>query len=231
MDHHPALVSSQIRTAQIIDDVVHAIRRGRNCLVMAGRTERVDQLAAELNARGLAPMVLHGSISPVKRRVILKQLADWDPAHAREPMLLGATASYIGEGFDCPALDTLFLCSPSSSESIITQNVGRIMRDLPGKTTVEVHDYADTRVPMLTRMHGKRLTAYKRIGFTNSVIGEIPLFPGTEIAALAPASPSEPAAVPAAEVRAWAKKNGLNIPDHGRLRPEIWDQYRVAHLP
>jgi Lsr2 len=145
-------------------------------------------------------------------------------------MLLAATASYIGEGFDCPALDTLFLCSPSSSESIITQNVGRIMRDLPGKTTVEVHDYADTRVPMLTRMHGKRLTAYKRIGFTTPVIGEIPLFPGSEMAAPAPAArPSEPAAVPAAEVRAWAKKNGLNVPARGRLRPEIWDQYRAAH--
>ena len=78
-------------------------------------------------------MVLHGSISPGKRRVILKQPAHWDPVHAREPLLLAATASYIGEGFDCPALDTLFLCSPSSSESIITQNVGRIMRDLPGK--------------------------------------------------------------------------------------------------
>ncbi|HEX5303175.1 MAG TPA: DEAD/DEAH box helicase family protein [Streptosporangiaceae bacterium] len=129
----PALVPDRIRTAQIIDDVMHAIRRGRNCLVMAGRTEHVDQLAAELNARGLAPMVLHGSISPGKRRVILKQLADWDPVHAREPMLLAATASYIGEGFGCPALDTLFLCSPSSSESIITQDAGRIMRDLPGE--------------------------------------------------------------------------------------------------
>jgi superfamily II DNA or RNA helicase len=202
---------------------------------MAGRTEHTDRLAAELNARGLAPMVLHGSISPGKRRVILKQLADWDPVHAREPMLLAATAGYIGEGFDCPGLDTLFLCSPSSSESIITQNVGRIMRDLPGKTTVEVHDYADTRVPMLTRMHGKRLTAYKKIGFTNPVIGEIPLFPGTEMAvpamaAPAPTHPSKPAAVSAAEVRTWAKKNGLDVPARGRLRPEIWDQYRVAHL-
>src|SRR5207302_5967864 len=208
----PALVSDQTRTAQIVDDVVRAIRRGRNCLVMAGRTEHVDLLAAEITSRDLAPMVLHGSVSPGQRRAILKRLADWDPAHTREPLLLAATASYIGEGFDCPALDTLFLCSPSSSESIITQNVGRIMRGLPGKTTVEVHDYADTRVPMLTRMHGKRLTAYKRIGFTNPVIGEIPLFPGTEIAARAPASPSEPAAVPAAEVRAWAKNNCLDVP-------------------
>jgi superfamily II DNA or RNA helicase len=224
-------VSDRVRTGQIIDDVVHAISRGRNCLVMAGRTEHVDQLAAELNARGLAPMVLHGSISPAKRRAILKQLADWDPVHAREPMLLAATASYIGEGFDCPALDTLFLCSPSSSESIITQNVGRIMRDLPGKTTVEVHDYADTKVPMLTRMHGKRLTAYKKIGFTNPVIGEIPLFPDAEMAAPAPARPSKPGAVSAAQVRAWAKENGLDVSARGRLRPEIWEQYRLAHLP
>src|SRR2546429_2773147 len=95
---------------------------------------------------------------------------------------------------------------------------------------------SDTRVPMLTRMHGKRLTAYKKIGFTNPVIGEIPLFPGTEMAApamaaRAPASPSKPAAVSAAEVRAWAKENGLDVPARGRLRPEIWDQYRAAHLP
>ncbi len=66
-------------------------------------------------------------------------------------------------------------------------------------------------------------------GFTNPVIGEIPLFPGTEMAAPTPARPSKPDAVPAAEVRAWAKDNGLDVPARGRLRPEIWDQYRVAH--
>jgi hypothetical protein len=84
-------------------------------------------------------------------------------------------------------------------------------------------------------MHGKRLTAYNKIGFTNPLIGEIPLFPGTEraapaMAAPAPAHPSKPAAVSAAEVRAWAKENGLDVPARGRLRPQIWDQYRAAHL-
>ena len=105
-----------------------------------------------------------------------------------------------------------------------------LQRVLPGgrRGAVHAHRYTDTKVPMLTRMHGKRLTAYKRIGFTNPVIGEIPLFPGTEMAAPAPAPPSKPAAVSAAEVRAWAKENGLGVPARGRLRPEIWDQYRVA---
>ena len=186
----PALVSDQTRTRQIVDDVVLAIGRGRNCLVMAARTEHVGLLAAEITSRGLTPMVLHGSVPPGQRRAILKQLADWDPARAREPLLLAATTSYIGEGFDCPALDTLFLCSPSSSETIITQNVGRIMRELPGKTTVEVHDYADTQIPVLTRMHGRRLTAYKRLGFTSPTIGDIPLFPGSEMTGPRPPLPA-----------------------------------------
>ena len=58
--------------------------------------------------------------------------------------------------------------------------------------------------------------------------------PGTEMAdpapAPAPAHPSKPTAVSAAEVRAWAKENGLDVPARGRLRPEIWDKYRAAHL-
>ncbi len=32
-----------------------------------------------------------------------------------------------------------------------------------------------------------------------------------------------------AEVRAWARLAGLDVPDRGRLRPEIWDAYRQAH--
>jgi hypothetical protein len=31
-----------------------------------------------------------------------------------------------------------------------------------------------------------------------------------------------------AEVRAWARVNGLDVPDRGRLRPDIWTAWRVA---
>jgi len=73
-----------------------------------------------------------------------------------------ATDRYIGEGFDCPRLDTLFLAFPVSSESPMTQYVGGILREHPGKPGAEVHDYADTKVPMLARMHGKRLITCRR---------------------------------------------------------------------
>jgi hypothetical protein len=32
-----------------------------------------------------------------------------------------------------------------------------------------------------------------------------------------------------AEVRAWARRAGMDVPDRGRLRPEIWDAWRTAH--
>jgi len=41
----------------------------------------------------------------------------------------------------------------------------------------------------------------------------------------APAAP----APSTAEVRGWARGNGLTVPARGRLRPEIWDAWRAAH--
>jgi ERCC4 domain-containing protein len=43
----------------------------------------------------------------------------------------------------------------------------------------------------------------------------------------APAAP-EPST---AELRAWARANGLAVPDRGRLRPEVWDAWRSANRP
>jgi hypothetical protein len=32
-----------------------------------------------------------------------------------------------------------------------------------------------------------------------------------------------------AQVRAWARSEGIDVPDRGRLRPEVWERYRAAH--
>jgi hypothetical protein len=92
---------------------------------------------------------------------------------------------------------------------------------------------------MLTRMHGRRLTAYKKIGFAFPVVGEIPLSPGGEMAeprlplpaptSAGPRKPGRVTPVSASQVRAWAKEHGIDAADRGRLRPEIWEQYHAAH--
>jgi hypothetical protein len=41
-------------------------------------------------------------------------------------------------------------------------------------------------------------------------------------------APTAPAPA-TAEVRAWARSQGLTVPDRGRLRPDIWQAWRAAH--
>ena len=95
------------------------------------------------------------------RRSVVEQLA--------EPGLTGAvlvaTASFLGEGFDCPSLDTVFLAFPMKFRGSIVQYVGRILRATPGKTLVMVHDYVDVEVPVLARMYAERARAYANLGF------------------------------------------------------------------
>jgi hypothetical protein len=76
-----------------------------------------------------------------------------------------ATGPYAGEGFDCPALDTLFLAAPVASKGSLTQYAGRILRSHENKTTAEVHDYLHERTGVLAAMLTKRAPGYTGPGF------------------------------------------------------------------
>lgn len=75
-----------------------------------------------------------------------------------------ATGKHVGECFDCPRLDTLFLALPISWKGKVAQYAGRLHRDYPGKAEVQLFDYVDIHVPMLERMYQKRLKGYAPIG-------------------------------------------------------------------
>lgn len=83
----------------------------------------------------------------------------------KETVILIATGSLIGEGFDFPRLDTLFMAMPVSFRGVVEQYAGRLNRDYSGKENVIVYDYVDSHIPMLDTMYAKRLKAYKQIGY------------------------------------------------------------------
>jgi superfamily II DNA or RNA helicase len=83
-----------------------------------------------------------------------------------EGRVIMATGKYIGEGFDDPRLDTLFLTLPVSWRGTIAQYVGRLHRLYDGKREVRVYDDADLNVPMLARMFDRRCRGYEGVGYT-----------------------------------------------------------------
>jgi superfamily II DNA or RNA helicase len=156
------LVEDGERTRAICADVATAARNGRNCLVLSQWTSHVAHIAESLEELGLRPLILDGSMGRKARNAVVDELATLKPGAG---VVLVATGSLLGEGFDCPPLDTLFLTFPIAFKGRLVQYVGRVLRPVVGKERVEVHDFVDTEVPVLARMHGRRLPAYASLGF------------------------------------------------------------------
>jgi superfamily II DNA or RNA helicase len=154
------LVANEARSQQVLTDVLDALARGRNCLVLTQWTAHVTLLADLLQAAGHDPVVLRGGMGAGQRREALERLR---PGHG--PLLVVATGPYVGEGFDCPALDTLFLAAPIAFKGRLVQYVGRVLRAAPGKHIVEVHDYHDVQTAVLASSLRKRAAGYRSLGF------------------------------------------------------------------
>jgi hypothetical protein len=154
------LAADEARNQQVLTDVLAALARGRNCLVLTQWTAHVSVLADLLRAVGHDPVVLQGGTGVGQRRGALERLRPNDA-----PLLVVATGPYIGEGFDCPALDTLFLAASIAFKGRLVQYVGRVLRPAPGKHVVEVHDYHDIRTGVLASSLRKRAPGYRSLGF------------------------------------------------------------------
>jgi superfamily II DNA or RNA helicase len=158
------LVEDDARTEQVVIDIVAALERGRHCLVLTQWTAHVERFTEALQHRGLAPVVLRGGMSTKARHNALTRLK---PATDGPPLLVVATGPFVGEGFDCPALDTIFLAAPIAFKGRLVQYTGRILRPFPGKTTAEVHDYHDINTGVLASSLAKRAPGYTSLGFPN----------------------------------------------------------------
>jgi superfamily II DNA or RNA helicase len=157
------LVQDQERSRLVCDDVIEALAEGRRCLVLSQWKEHCALLSDRLRSSDVEPIVLEGGLGKRARTALLDRI---ECTPHDEPLVVVTTGQYLGEGFDCPQLDTLFLAFPVSFKGRLVQYTGRLMRAHEHKANVRVYDYADLRLPILRAMHTRRLATYKTLGFT-----------------------------------------------------------------
>jgi len=168
-DIYRALAEDELRNRCIVDDIIATLEEGRSPIVLTERKDHLELLAELLRPAVRHLVVLQGGMRAKKRREAAAQLESLPDSEER---LVLATGRYIGEGFDNPRLDTLFLAMPVSWKGTLIQYSGRLHRHHPAKSEVRIYDYVDREVPMLLRMFEKRLRTYRAIGYAR---GEAPL--------------------------------------------------------
>jgi superfamily II DNA or RNA helicase len=160
---YTTLVENEARNQQIVTDVVEAVKSHRTPIILTQRKEHVVRLSDMLKNQTDARIVtLVGSDSAKVKNQTMELLAN---IPHDEQLIIIATGKYVGEGFDYPRLDTLFLVSPIAWKGTLSQYAGRLHREYPGKQNVRIYDYVDIHIPVLERMYHKRLTGYAQIGY------------------------------------------------------------------
>ena len=151
------------RNNMIISDIKKCIEENRTPIVLTRYKDHAKSLYESLKKNVLDHTYLIYGDHTLKeneevRKTILALSHD-------EPFILVATSQSVGEGFNVPRLDTLFLTSPVSGEPLVDQFLGRINRDYKYKKSAIVYDYVDSHVHYFNNMYKKRLSAYRKIGF------------------------------------------------------------------
>jgi len=164
-DLYAALTHHSPRNTMIAEDVMESIYNGRFPALLTERREHLEYFREMFEDRIDNLIVFKGGMG--KKQLAAAQEKLNDLSEGKSSLIL-ATGRYLGEGFDQPRLDTLFLALPVSWKGTIAQYAGRLHRDHYSKTEVVIYDYADMNVPMLAKMFGRRLRGYKAIGYNVS---------------------------------------------------------------
>lgn len=156
------LSEDEIRNNLIVEDICKAVNTGRTPIILTNRTAHVSVLAEKLKATIKNVISLTGVGTTKEKREAMQRLQTIPDS---EQLVIVATGKYIGEGFDYPRLDTLFLALPISWKGLLTQYAGRLHREYEGKKDVRIYDYIDIHEPICDSMYRKRLKGYAAIGY------------------------------------------------------------------
>lgn len=154
--------NNEIRDEQIVSDIKKCIEAGRTPVVLSKYKDHSEKLYGRVKGYADKVFLMTGNNSRKEHQRIREELKLVNP---EETLILIATGSLVGEGFDFSRLDTLIMATPVSFRSVVEQYAGRLNRDYEGKKNVIIYDYVDGHIPIFDKMYAKRLKAYKQIGY------------------------------------------------------------------
>lgn len=164
------VVNSDLRNSIIASDIDACVKQGHTPLVLSKRKAHLDVLFEKVKDKADHVLVLTGGKKQSERKEIRERLSSIPES---ESLIILATGQYVGEGFNCSRLDTLFLAMPIAWDGNVEQYTGRLNRSYDGKNKVTVIDYVDHHIEMFANMYNKRLRTYKRIGYELSQDAEV----------------------------------------------------------
>lgn len=161
------LVADKARLDMVASDLASAIEKNRFPLVISERKEHLGLLAQafeqRLASKKVKAFTLVGGMGKKARAEVLAEIAATIGTETR-PYIM-ATGSFVGEGFDLPALDTLIVAMPVSFKGKMIQYAGRLHRSHAGKTEALIFDYLDSSSALTVSMFRKRVSAYQMMGY------------------------------------------------------------------
>jgi superfamily II DNA or RNA helicase len=142
--------------AQDVADDSHD--NGGISLILSDRKEHCESLQRILiSEHGVLADVLTGALNNGDRADLVQRL------RAGKINVLIATGQLIGEGFDLPAIESLFLATPIKFSGRLLQYVGRALRPAPGKTKARIYDFVDANVGVFEAAATSRYWTFKKM--------------------------------------------------------------------
>lgn len=159
------LIQNEKRNFLIAGKTTEVIQNGRFPLLVSDRKDHLEILSILIEEKNptVELVLLDGDLTNKQRKNELTKIDDC--RKSKKQVIILATASLVGEGFDLPELDTLIFATPLSFEGRLIQYAGRIHRSYQDKNTARIIDFVDSYSGMFLKMYRSRVNTYRKMGY------------------------------------------------------------------
>ena len=128
-------------TGDVIDHYIK-IANGKLGVTFAVDVESATDIALGFNKRGVPAEVISAKTPDVLRSAIMRKFRN-------KEILQLVNVDLLGEGVDVPAIEVVSMARPTQSYGLYSQQFGRGLRPMPGKTHAIIIDHVDN-----VKLHG-----------------------------------------------------------------------------